>query len=76
MRYVVHKYNTSMGGTDHQDQNVNKYRVSIRTKKWWCPLFSRGIDVTIQNTHCFFVQVIQDGVYLSLDGTLSGVHSK
>ena len=54
MRYVVHKYNTSMGGTDHQDQNVNKYRVSIRTKKWWCPLFSRGIDVTIQNAWLFF----------------------
>ena len=32
--YVVHKYNTSMGGTDRQDQNVNKYRISIRTKKW------------------------------------------
>ena len=42
-------YNTSMGGTDHQDQNVNKYRISIRTKKGWCPLFSQGIDVTIQN---------------------------
>ena len=34
MPYVVHKYNTSMGGTDRQDQNVNKYRISIRTKKW------------------------------------------
>ena len=27
MPYVVHKYNTSMGGTDRQDQNVNKYRI-------------------------------------------------
>ena len=23
MPYVFHKYNTSMGGTDRQDQNVN-----------------------------------------------------
>ena len=41
--------NTSMGGTDHQDQNINKYRVSIHTKKWWWPLFSWRIDVTMQN---------------------------
>ena len=54
MPYVVHKYNTSMGGTDRQDQNVNKYRISIRTKKWWWPLFSWGIDVTIQNAWLLF----------------------
>ena len=50
MPYVVHKYNTSMRGNDHEDQNVNKYRISIRTKKWWWPLFSWRIDVTVQNT--------------------------
>ena len=38
--YVVHKYNTSMGCINRQDQNVNKYKISIRTKKWWWPLFS------------------------------------
>ena len=52
--YVVHKYNTSMGGTDHQDQNVNKYRISIRTKKWWWPLFSWRTDVAIQNVWMLF----------------------
>ena len=54
MPYVVHKYNTSMRGTDHEDQNVNKYRISIRTKKWWCPLFLWGIDVTIQSAWLLF----------------------
>ena len=49
MSYVVHKYDTSMRDTDRQDQNVNKYKISIRTKKWWWHLFSWGIDVTIQN---------------------------
>ena len=32
MSYVFHKYNTSMGGTDSQDQNAN-YRISVRTRK-------------------------------------------
>ena len=54
MPYVVRKYNTSMGATDRQDQNVNKYRISIRTKKWQWPLFSWGIDVTIQNAWLLF----------------------
>ena len=54
MPYVVHKYNTSMGGTDRQDQNVNKCRISMRTKKWWWPLFLWGIDVTTQNAWLLF----------------------
>ena len=36
MVYVVHKHNTSMGGTDCQDQNVNKYRISIRSGGCLC----------------------------------------
>ena len=47
--YSVHKYNSSIGGTDRQNQNVNKYRLSVHTKNWWWPLFSWGIDVTIQS---------------------------
>ena len=33
MLYVVHKYNISMGSTDRQDQNVNKCRILMGTKK-------------------------------------------
>ena len=54
MPYVVSVYNQAMGGTDRQDQNINKYRVNIRSKKWWWPLFSWGIDVTIQNAWILF----------------------
>ena len=53
MPYVVHKYNTSMGGTGRQNQNAN-YRISMRTRKWSWSLFSRGIDVTIQNAWLLF----------------------
>ena len=52
--YVIHKYNTSMGSSDRQDQNINKYRITKRTKKWWWPLFSWGMDVTIQNAWLLF----------------------
>ncbi|XP_068246836.1 piggyBac transposable element-derived protein 3-like [Palaemon carinicauda] len=46
---IVQEYNQHMGGTDRQNQNVNKYRIGIRWKKWhWC-IFTRLIDVTEQN---------------------------
>ena len=36
MPYVIHKHNTSMGGTDRQDQNVNKYRILVRSGDGLC----------------------------------------
>ena len=30
---IVQEYNQHMGGTDRQDQNVNKYRIALRGKK-------------------------------------------
>ncbi|CAG0902294.1 unnamed protein product [Cyprideis torosa] len=45
----IQQYNASMGGTDRQDQNANTYRVQIRRKKWWFPLFTFLLDVSVQN---------------------------
>ena len=50
MPYAIHKYSKCIGETDRQDQNVNKYRISICTKKWWWALYSWGIDFAIQNS--------------------------
>ena len=47
--YIVERYNKTMGGTDRQDQHVNNYRSGIRGKKWWFPLFTWLVDVSIQN---------------------------
>lgn len=46
---VVRFYNTTMGGVDRADQNVSLYRISMRTKKWWWPLFAYTIDLMVQN---------------------------
>ena len=35
MLYVVYEHDTSMGGTDRKDQNVNKYRIPMPTKILW-----------------------------------------
>ena len=38
-----------MGGIDSQDQKLNKYRISMHTKKTWWRLFSWVTDDTIPN---------------------------
>lgn len=46
---LINKYNYGMGGTDRMDQNVSQYRIGVRSKKWWWPLFAFLPDVVIQN---------------------------
>ena len=47
--HTIAAYNKYMGGVDRLDQNVATYRISIRTKKWWWPLFSFLISATVNN---------------------------
>ncbi|CAH2089963.1 unnamed protein product [Euphydryas editha] len=42
-------YNQYMGGTDLMDAHVNNYRIGIRGKKWWWPIFTWLIDVSLNN---------------------------
>ena len=46
---IVQEYNQHMGGTDRLNQNVNKYRIAIRGKKWYWCIFIWLLDVTEQN---------------------------
>ena len=45
-----------MGGVDRLDQNVSVYRVKLRSKKWWWPLFSYALDVSLQNVWILYRQ--------------------
>lgn len=47
--FLISKYNRSMGGTDRMNQNVNMYRIGIRSKKFYFVIFTWLLDVTIQN---------------------------
>ena len=46
---LVHKYNLGMGGVDRTDQNISAYRITIRSKKCWWPLFSYLCDIALSN---------------------------
>ena len=45
----IHMYNKCMGGVDRFDENVNKYRVAIRGKKWYSSIVTYCIDAAISN---------------------------
>ena len=50
MPNVIAQYNANMGGTDRMDQNIGKYRPSIRTKKWGWSKFVFSISSATQNS--------------------------
>jgi hypothetical protein len=56
---LIGMYNKYMGGTDLMDENVSMYRIGIRGKKWWWPLFTWLIDVSVHNA---WVLMKQTGV--------------
>lgn len=43
-----------MGGVDKLDWYVNKYRIKIRGKKWYFPLFTNAIDVAMVNAYVLY----------------------
>ena len=46
---VIKQYNKHMGGVDLADNMVANYRIGIRGKNWWWPIFSNYVDVSIIN---------------------------
>ena len=47
--YVVRYYNQNMGGANRMVKNISFYRIPVRIKKWWMPLFIFMPDAAIQN---------------------------
>jgi hypothetical protein len=45
---ALEKYNKYMAGVDLADC-VSNYRIQIRGKKWWWPIFSNFLDVAASN---------------------------
>ena len=57
---LVASYNSHMGGVDLLDNFVAKYRVAVKGKKWWWPLFVNFIDVSLSNAWLLHRRVHRD----------------
>lgn len=51
MPNVLRRYNNGMSGVDLSDWKTQRYRISIKGKKWYFCLFSHMLDVAIVNSH-------------------------
>jgi DNA excision repair protein ERCC-6 len=59
---MIYNYNKNMGGVDLHDNGIANYRIKIRGKKWWWPLFSNAVDSTIVNAWKFYNMVNKEKV--------------
>ena len=58
--FMVFQYNYFMGGVDRMDQNIDNYRMGVRSKKWWSPGFAFTVDASLM-TSSQRVAVVQEG---------------
>jgi DNA excision repair protein ERCC-6 len=47
---IIKVYNHFMGGVDRVDQNIDKYRASIRGKKWYLSPLMFYFELVLQNS--------------------------
>ena len=57
--HLIRMYNKYMGGVDRLDENIAKLRFGIRMKKWWWPLFSWLLSVSVQNAWQIYKEIGQ-----------------
>uniref|UniRef100_A0A3Q2YJ73 PiggyBac transposable element-derived protein domain-containing protein n=1 Tax=Hippocampus comes TaxID=109280 RepID=A0A3Q2YJ73_HIPCM len=43
----IKQYYEHMGGVDLRDQQVSRYSITIRSKKWWWPMFSWSLSFSL-----------------------------
>ena len=42
---LVLEYNKHMGGVDLLDSSLGRYKISMRTRKWYCRIFYHLVDI-------------------------------
>lgn len=59
---VIAQYNKYMGGTDQMDQNVACYRIGIRGKKWYWPIVTWLLDMSLQNSWILYNKIKKEKI--------------
>ncbi|XP_055926117.1 piggyBac transposable element-derived protein 2-like [Argiope bruennichi] len=55
--YVIKTYNKHMGGVDLLDSLIGRYKIIMRSKKWYFRLFYHLLDLTIINAWLLYKRV-------------------
>ena len=54
MPNCIAKYNEGMLGVDLSDWKTQKYRIGIKSKKWYFSIFTHALDVALVNVHAIY----------------------
>ncbi|XP_025202907.1 piggyBac transposable element-derived protein 3-like [Melanaphis sacchari] len=54
---VIEVYNSHMGGVDLIDSMIARYRIIMRSKKWYIKIFFHLLDVTVVNSWLLYKKV-------------------
>ncbi|KAE9525422.1 hypothetical protein AGLY_014222 [Aphis glycines] len=63
---IVGVYNKHMGGVDLLDAHIARYRVGMRSKKWYFKMFYHFFDVAMVNAWILYKKVNSDEKYMPL----------
>ena len=55
-----------MGSVNRFDQNIAAYMITLRSKKWWWPVFRFCVDLAVQNAYQIY-RLQKRGVSKKLD---------
>lgn len=50
----INRYNKHIGGVEFHNLQVSRYHISIRSKKWWWPIFAWSLNSALVNSHLFY----------------------
>ncbi|RXN29869.1 piggyBac transposable element-derived 3-like protein [Labeo rohita] len=56
--HIIHSYNQQMGGVDLHDLQVSRYHSTIRSKKWWWPIYAWTLHSAVVNSWLFHRDVM------------------
>lgn len=57
---LVTEYNRHMGGVDLLDSLIGRYRIKIKSKKWYIRIFYHLIDVTVVNSWLLYKKMCKE----------------
>lgn len=55
---VIKEYNAHMGGVDLMDSHLGRYRIRIKSRKWYMRIFYHLLDLTIINAWILYRTVM------------------
>lgn len=54
---IIKQYNMHMGGVDLTDSLIGRYRIKIKSRKWYMRIFYHLIDITVVNSWLLYKKI-------------------